>query len=291
MRSMAVRIHHVGLESAAGVPGLTAAAGLRPVEGLDLGDGSAELLAGPNLFVERRAVASAELSAPRAVNAPGIAHLCLQARDGDGARAALEATGTDFLSEPVALGTGFLYAYARDAEGRLLELESAPFLPAEPPAWFGHLAYVSRDAGRLAGFYGALVGAPVAAGGRFRDNPLLDRVAALPGVDVEVWWVRSEPIGLEFWKYRAPEAGSGGRGIGRYTHLGVETDDLEAALVRAEREGGTRDGGITAGTDGRAGWARDPDGNRIRLIELAAPGLATAALPHFGALAAAARSR
>lgn len=279
-----VAIHHLGLAGAG--QALDVAVRLEPVRAPDLGDGGAAWLRGPNLFLR---LGDGDPPGPRPVNAPGIAHLCVQSRAGDAARGALERAGVRFLSEPVALGTGFLYAYAHDSAGRLLELESAPFLPDEPAAWFGHVAFVSRDAERLAGFYAHLLGAAVTPGGRFRDNARVDRVAGLDGVDVEVWWVRDRRFTLEFWRYHTP-AYDGPDVDGWYTSLGLETDDLDAALARVREAGGATEDVMT-GADGRAARARDPDGNRLQLIELASPSLGTATLPHADALARAAAAR
>lgn len=280
-----VHVHHLGLAGSAGA--FDAAVALEPCPVLDFGEGAERWSRGPNLHIQ--ASGGEAPSGVRPVNAPGIAHLCVQARAGDRARDAMERAGVRFLSEPVALGTGYLYAYAHGPEGHLLELESAPFLPESPAAWFGHIAFVSPDAERLAAFYARLLGADVTPGGRFRGDPRIDQVAGLSGVDVEVWWVRAPQSALEFWRYHAP-AYEGPAQPGWYTHLGLETDDLDAALARVGEDGGAIGEG-TSGPDGRAAWACDPDGNRLRLIELTNPSFGVAALPHADALARAAAAR
>jgi catechol 2,3-dioxygenase-like lactoylglutathione lyase family enzyme len=224
------------------------------------------------------------------VNASGIAHLCIQARDGYTARSALGAEAASFLSDPVPLGTGFHYAYGHDRGGRLFELESAPFLPVSPLSWFGHVAFVSSDAERLATFYASVLGVPVSPGGRYSGNPQIDRVAGLDGVDVEVWWVRTGDFTLEFWRYHAPAA----QKIASeewYSHIGLEADDLGVALKRVQSSGGTIEEASTRGSDGQEAWARDPDGNRIHLIEFDGPALSVRALRERDALARAGAAR
>jgi hypothetical protein len=93
-------------------------------------------------------------------------------------------------------------------------------------------------------------------------------MAALEGVDVEIWWVKSFPISLEFFRYHAPGGGDGGRGIAAYSHLGIEVADLTVALEQVLAHGGRQDGAVTAGADGSSAWMRDPDGNRLRLLQL-----------------------
>jgi catechol 2,3-dioxygenase-like lactoylglutathione lyase family enzyme len=267
-------VHHLALAGP-----LDAALPVEPAPALDVGQ-PLPLARGPNLYLSGLPGPARD---PRPVHAPGIAHLCVQAHDGAATRAALEAGGATFLSPPVALGTGYLYAYGHDAAGRLFELETAPFLPDTPPAWFGHVAFVSRDGERLAAFYGALLGAPTGAGARFRGRRF-DQVAGLDGLDLEGWWVRGDGFTLEVWHYHAPPAPTADS-ASWYPHLGLETDALDAALDRITALGGTR-GPVLAGPDGRSARAQDPDGNGLLLIELA-PGAqdrSIAALRHRDAL-------
>lgn len=228
---------------------------------------------------------------PRPVNLPGIAHLCLQTRDADPALATLAATGGRLIAPPEPLGTGFHYAYGHDERGRLFEIETAPFLPAAPTVWAGHVALVSRSAARLAGFYGALLETEVTVGGRFAGHKGIDRVAGLEDVDVEVWWVRSPPVGIEVWQYRNPPPPAEGDSTAWYCHLGIAAPDLAAACARIESIGGVA-GPAVAGPAGDFAWARDPDGNRLLLFALDAGHAAGLAwLPAPGALAAVAAAR
>lgn len=274
-------VHHLALAGP-----LDTAWPVEPALALDVGQ-PLPLARGPNLYL---AGLPGRAGAPRPVHAPGIAHLCVQAHDGDATRAALAAGGATFLSPPVALGTGYLYAYGHDAAGRLFELETAPFLPPTPPVWFGHVAFVSTDADRLAGFYGALLAAPVEAGGRLRGRRF-DQVAGLDGLDLQGWWVRADAFTLEVWRYHAPPAPQADS-ADWYPHLGLETDALEAALARVVALGG-RGGVVRIGPDGRSARAQDPDGNGLLLIELA-PGAqdrGVAALHHRDVLRRVANAR
>jgi catechol 2,3-dioxygenase-like lactoylglutathione lyase family enzyme len=276
------RVHHLAMRG--GLPPVPA---MGPAAALDLGE-PLHLAPGPNLYLASQ---PGEAREPRPVAAPGIAHWCVQALDGAAARGGLEAAGAGFLSPPTALGTGFLYAYGHQAAGGLFELETAPFLPAEPPAWFGHVAFVSEDAERLATFYADLLDAPLAPGGRFRDNPRIDTVAGLTGVDLQAWWVRAEDFTLECWRYFAPPAPTV-ESARWYPHLGLEVDAIEPVLARIAALGG-RTGEVAVGSDGRSARAADLDGNALLLIELAeqARGHGVAALPHRDVLTRAAAAR
>lgn len=281
-----MHVHH--LELAPGAHGFAAVVDLQSLGAVDWGGEAMTMVRGPNLYL-LVPTATGGATRPRPVNAPGLAHLCLQARDGERAQGALEAADVRFVSAPVSLGTGFRYAYAHDRAGRLLELESAPFLPTAPPAWFGHFAFVSPDAERLAAFYAALLGAEMAAGGRIRGNPRVDAVAGLDGVDVSVWWVRAAHFTLEFWRYHAPTH-DGRPAPDGYGALGLETDDLDGAVADALAGGATLEG-RRHGSDGDAATLRDPDGNRLRLVAPARPGHGARELPHRDILARAAAAR
>jgi catechol 2,3-dioxygenase-like lactoylglutathione lyase family enzyme len=226
------------------------------------------LQAGPNAFIAWHEASASEQVSDRAINAPGIAHLCLQGQNGRALRHDMEKAGTRFFAKPVELGTGFTYAYARAVDGRLLELEAAPILPELPSAWFAHLAFVSERAEELADFYAAILDAPLIAGGRFRENALMDTMAALEGVDVEIWWVKSLPLSLEFFRYHAPRGGDRGRGIAVYSHLGIEVADLATTIEQVLANGGKQEQAVAVGADGSSVWMRDPDDNLLRLLQL-----------------------
>ena len=168
---MRAAVHHVGLGG-----GRSPFVAVMPIDRAQTPDvgpaGQGRWLRAPNAWLFETDV---EPHARRAVHSPGIAHICVQARDGTVARPALEAAGVGFLSPPVALGTGFLYAYGFDADGRLIEMENAPFLAETPSGWIGHVALVTDDINRLAGFYGGLLDAEPERGA-FRNNPLMKGV-------------------------------------------------------------------------------------------------------------------
>jgi predicted enzyme related to lactoylglutathione lyase len=259
---MRAAVHHVGLGG--GPLPFAAVMPLEHVATPDLGSaGHGRWLRGPNAWLIE---ADARPGARRAVHSPGIAHICVQARDGETARPALEAAGVDFLSPPVALGTGFFYAYGFDADGRLIEMENAPFLADAPSGWIGHVALVTDDIDRLAGFYGALLDAEPERGA-FRNNRRLDEVAGLGGVDLDAAWIKGSGLTVEIWRYNAPPVvAPEGVATGRYTHIGIETDALEAARERVVALGGTA-GGVAEGADGRSADCADPDGNALLLVE------------------------
>ena len=62
----------------------------------------------------------------------------------------------------------------------------------------------------------------------------------------------------------APEKG------GSYSHLCLETDDIEATVKEVVERGAPLDAEIKTGKDGNLqAWTRDPEGNRIEFMQMA----------------------
>jgi catechol 2,3-dioxygenase-like lactoylglutathione lyase family enzyme len=287
-------IHHVGILGPDPVGSLAAFGQF--TRGAIVADGDGAWLKGPNFLVRATRGPAPMAAAP--VHAIGIAHVCVQMRDPAAARATLEAAGVAYIADPVSLGTGFHYCYARDAEHRLIELETAPFLQTDPSGWFAHVAFVSEDLPRILKFYAALLDLKVFPGGPFRNNPMLDQIAGLKGLDLEVGWLRARNLTLEFWRYNAPRLPADQRRQLGYSHIAFEVANFEAAVTRARDLGATEGDGVDLPSIGAMHALRDPDGNRIVFLApdsahahlsvqaLAVPGVVNHVLPARDAWAA-----
>lgn len=272
-------LHHVALRvrhPAQAAQLYTAAAGFQPWPagcGLGLGAGSVALCTpnaglvlmpcGPGLAPERRPVCEA-----------GIAHLCLQTPAIGPLVQRLRAQGATLHSEPVDLGTGFLYCYVRDPEHNVIEVECvAPVWP-DPRPWLAHANIVTHDLRRLGGFYSAWLGVDAVRSPRLGDDPRLDAIADLPGVQLRAAWLDLGNAQLELMQYLAPATGpaTGRRTAGApgFAHLAFEVADLPLACARLEACGGQVDN--LPAPDAWQAWACDPDGNRLLLLDLRAPG-------------------
>jgi catechol 2,3-dioxygenase-like lactoylglutathione lyase family enzyme len=284
---MITAVHTVGLASTNVERTLAAFGSAAPLEPVHAGDG-AVLARGPNLHLEILP-ASGAAAEPRPVNQVGLAHICVQQREMGRLRPALEQGGVTFMSEPVDLGTGYLYAYGRNADGVLLETEAAPFAPAEPSGWFGHMAFVTADIDRLSSFYAEWLGRPKPQAMRLRGSRRYDAVTGLPDMDVLAAWVSGLNLTLEFWRYLNPasfvgEASVDGPG---WRYVSFETDDVAGDLQRAVTLGAEADQGPATAANGESATLRDPDGNQIRLVrfDAAHAHLSSARLPHADVLA------
>lgn len=268
---MTLAIHHVALaarDADAVIAAQTAGAGFRPAGEA----GGARWLAGPNAFLAVVPAGDGDSAGSRRVCDPGITHVCVQQSDGRALWDSYAAAGMRFNDAPVALGTGAIYAYGRDAEGNVIEVEGVPDAPADAAPWIAHVALATADIGRLGDFYAALIGRASHREGRFRNNPLFENITGLKDVDVSARWIMADNMIFEMWRYHhpatdgpVPAAGAPG-----WAHVGFCCADLEAEAARIAAAGITATRTAVFGMTALAGT--DPDGNRFVVIEAPAPG-------------------
>jgi catechol 2,3-dioxygenase-like lactoylglutathione lyase family enzyme len=253
----------------------TAAAGCRPwpqARALMLASDSVPLCS-PNAGI---VLLQADAAAPpvrRPVNEAGIAHLCLQTPDIAAVVERMTSMGAQLHSEPIDLGTGFLYCYARDPEHNVIEVECVSPVWPDPRPWLAHANIVTHDLARLCAFYGELLGVDPVRSPRLRDDSRLDAIAGLQDVQLRAAWLDAGNAQLELMQYLRPATDRvtgrrtpGGPG---FAHLAFEVTSLAAACARLQACGGRLDAAPAPG-DWQA-WGADPDGNALLLLELQDP--------------------
>jgi catechol 2,3-dioxygenase-like lactoylglutathione lyase family enzyme len=199
--------------------------------------------------------------------------------------ARMQDAGGRFPAEPTDLGADILYAYARDPDGNVIELEGLPAADESAPIWAAHVSITTPDIDRAVDFYQRLTGATARRSGRLGPNPKIDQVTGLNGAEVSGAWL---PIGnaqLEFWQYHKPAAANLDRDRSisdpGYSHFAFEVDDLAGDRARAEQLGMAFQGEpITMGGIS-ATYGRDPDGVVVEFIQFHDRGrsLSVAAFP------------
>lgn len=248
--------------------------------------GTAAMLRTPNMILEVFEFAgSTRRSFDRPVNEPGITHFCLQTGDIAGQSSRMKAAGGRFPSEPTDLGGDILYAYPRDPDGNVIELECLAGTGETAPVWTGHVSITTPDIDRAVSFYESLTGGAARRSARLGPNPKIDRVTGLTGVEVSGAWIPVGNAQLEFWQYHEPRA----VGVDRersiadpgYSHFAFEVDDLKAERARAEGLGMTFQGEPIAMEGISATYGRDSDGNVVEFIQFdgARRALSVAAFP------------
>jgi catechol 2,3-dioxygenase-like lactoylglutathione lyase family enzyme len=266
---MTLSIHHIAINTAA--PERLAAlygeaVGFLPVDC----PGSVQWIAAPNAFV---AIHKAKLRTPDRAKNPtvsdqGIGHFCIQSGDGPATWAALAKAGVAFNAEMTSLGGDYLYAYGRDPEGNLIEVEGMMVDPEPGPPWIAHVALVSADLERLAGFYARLIGRTPHSGGTFA-SPAFKAITGLDDVKVSAKWLMADNLIFEMWQYQNPvtqPASPPADGALGYRHIGFCCADLATERDRIAATGIKLS--ETSGPDGTQSLSgSDPDGNRFVIAQ------------------------
>lgn len=254
----------------------------------------AALLAGLNFRLELHdAVPEDHAVRPPELNRPGVRHYCAQNFACSKLVECVEDGGGALMAEPVDLGTGNDYAYARDPEGNIIEVEGLPYAPQTEPTWIGHVALVTSDIAAAAAFYAALLGVTASAPRRVGPSPAIDHMGGLPGAILLGVWLNAGPIALELWQFEKPaftkrsdrkhftEPG--------FSHIAFECDDPAAEQARLLTLG-ARTVAASYGADPTPGAALSrfvmgPDGVLIELVSMQDPALCLNGLADPGVVA------
>lgn len=208
------------------------------------------------------------------VHDAGIRHACLQAIEVDPLFDRCAENGTRWHARPSGLGTGALYAYVRDPEGNIIELEGVPWGPADQTRpWYAHTAIVTPDIDRLTAFYEFLTGIKVHNRGSFGPHRSFDRVAGLEGIVFKGAWIRLANATLEFWEYNVPRTTPDPRkdatGPG-WNHICFEVGNADEAYGRLAAAGIPLHAPPVSNAFGRLFYGRDPDDNIFECLEVSA---------------------
>lgn len=233
------------------------------------------LLGGPNGQIELIQFdgAANQPASTMPIPGPGITHVCYQSPVASGLYAKTKASGGTIVSrgnEPVDRGAGIQYAYAKDTDGILFELEQLVKPPFTNPVWMGHVALATPDIDRLVGFYTQLLGTePLRRINNIRNNPKLDDIAGLDSLHLRVAWFKAGKMVLEIWQFDNPPTRQPD-GLPDYTRVGYASISFQTAALNQDYErlraaGVTFLSAPTATTDATAVLLRDPDGNLLRL--------------------------
>ena len=213
------------------------------------------------------------------INRAGIRHFCAQNADVTPLAAEVATYGGSLIAPPLDLGTGNQYAYARDPEGNIMEIEGLPYAPIGEPTWLAHVALVTRDMDRAIAFYAALFGTALKNRGRFGPGPQFDRMGELVDAQIEGAWLSAGNLQLELWQFHVPL--SPAEPVRHlfdpgYSRLCLESDDLDADSAHLVALGGTLLTECLECDQLRSILVRDPEGNFIEIIELCSAGAAFA---------------
>lgn len=207
-------------------------------------------------------------SVRRPVSEAGITHVCLQTPDIASVHLAFANAGASFHCDPIDLGTGFLYCYARDLEANVTEIEGVAPVWVDAKPWLAHVNLATADFSKLVKFYAALFGTTAACSPRLKNDPRLDAIADLENAELRMGWVPAGNMQIEIMQYYNPpttaQTGRRVRGAAGYRYIALEVTNLTEAVQHLTGCGGTLD---CADPDGLHATCRDPDGNELLLVQ------------------------
>lgn len=193
----------------------------------------------------------------------GISHLCIQTPNMRHALSILARHNARPLSEPVNLGTGHWYVYARTPGGDIIEIEGVPYAPTEATPWLAHVAIVSGDVVRLADFYQQLTGTSRRGGQAIGPNPRFDVVLQRHEARMIPIWLVGLNVTMEFWQFlhpaTAPTTAPANYG---YHTIGLTVNDVPIWCAQAIKAGAT-----CYSQSATHALLSDPDGNMLQVTQ------------------------
>lgn len=157
------------------------------------------------------------------VQGPGITHTCYQSAVANPLYDKFTTAGATIISrgnEPVDVGGyGVRYAYARDPEGNIFELEEidqelirksgydSNWQIQDDHTRMTQVAFATHDLNRLISFYAQILDINPYRAGSYSDNQKLDEIADIDNLSLSATWFKMDGEGkvLEFWEYKNPK--------------------------------------------------------------------------------------
>lgn len=271
--AMILRLHHIGL-TVSDLPAALAfwntALGWPPVSDWpSQHQREAVLVAGPNCHLELVAAAESAVPVRQGVNEAGITHFCAQSRTMAHLHPHFAQAGASFHNEPLDLGTGNLYCYARDPEANVVELEALPHAPDDPP-WMAHVSLSTPDIERTAAFYQRVLGGAANPPRTIGPFAALEQVTGLAGVQLQAVWLAGLNVSVELTQYLTPPtvARTQPRSITGpgYSHICFQVENAHSALADFLASGAQQVTPVQQRGGLSVAFVRDPDGVLLELL-------------------------
>lgn len=245
--------------------------------GLGQKSGKVTVLQGPNGYLELMQFSDQAAGEAIPVEGPGVTHICFQSPAPDEIYKKFRGLGASPVTwgdAPVDLGGyGVYYAYARDADQVMFEVEQIDRPLFKTPIWIAHVALVTHDIDRLLAFYESLLGVPP-----YQTNDAVrgSRASAVTGLDKvhsRAGWFNTGNMVLELWQYVNPVTQSPAEPrtfheVG-YNKFAFEVDDVHQQYQRLLAEGVKFLSEPVTNDEVTEVYGRDPDGNLFSLLQLA----------------------
>ncbi len=206
------------------------------------------------------------------VEGPGITHVCYQIPMEKSIYEKVKTLGAKMVSrgdKPVDLGGyGIYYAYARDENNIMFEMEHFDKPPFKEDIWIGHVSIVTPDIDRLVEFYTKVFGIKPYRRVDKPKNPKFDDIGDIDGISLSAAWFRLDNMILELWQYhnpitKFPEQTPEFNQIG-YHEIALEVVNIENDYKRLC----AKSVNFLSKPVNKKVFFRDPDGNLWSLNEL-----------------------
>ena len=175
-------------------------------------------------------------------------------------------------------GYGVTYAYGRDPDGTMIEMEQLDRPHRADPAWITHIGITTPDIDRAVAFYTNVVGYDPHRRITTGPNPRLDAIGDLDGGVIRGSWFAMRNFELEIWQYLTPATPqpTGPRMLNTLGHalIAFEVADIPTEFARLRNFDVDFIGDPMMMGGWRIQYARDPDGNLFAVQQNVSAGAA-----------------
>ena len=249
------------------------------------------ILQGPNTYIELMQFDSQSHGEAEAipVEGPGITHICFQSPS----KLAMYKRFTNQNAIPVSRGSGPIdlggygvhYAYLRNPDQTMFEVEEIDQPKFVGPIWIAHVALVSHDIDRLVNFYGDLFGLEPYRRANNVMGPRVEEVTDIDDVRIRAAWFNVGNMIIEIWEYLIPATSdkSAARAFEKlgFNKFAFEVADLDSEMARLESMDLRYINKPQKTPLGREVYATDPDGNCFSLVQIDDPNHSIERLDHI----------
>ena len=233
------------------------------------------VMQGPNARIELIQFdgAAKQPASTMPIPGPGITHICYQIPSVASVYAQAKAGGASVVSRGTTMvdrGYGIKYAYIRDVDSLLFEIEQIEKPKFSDSVWVGHVAIVTHDIDRLVAFYKQLLGVdPQNRIDNIKNSPKLNDIANIDDLRLRGAWFKTGNMMLEIWQFdnpaTVPPTNTARFNQIGYQQIGFEVRDIDRAYKRLAATGVNFLSAPVKTGESSSVFLRDPDGNLLSL--------------------------
>jgi catechol 2,3-dioxygenase-like lactoylglutathione lyase family enzyme len=210
------------------------------------------------------------------IQGAGITHVCYQMPMAKPIYDKVKTLGATMVSrgdKPIDLGGyGIYYAYTREANNIMFEMEHFDKPPFTEDVWVGHVSIVTPNIDTLVAFYTQLLGIkPHRRSDNIKPNRKLDDIGGIDSIRLRGAWFKVGNMILEMWEYQNPLTPTP-KTVRPFNEIGYQSITFEVSNIQDDYillTSGRRNVQVLSKPivqkDATLFFLRDPDGNLISL--------------------------